>query len=131
MGDAPIRRCLHPGCPVRGAFSRCPAHVRTFDRSRGTARERGYTPRWDRYALGFLARHPLCGDRPRGAPGLPNSRCATAGRIRAAEAVDHRTPHAGNYALMWDPLNHEALCRDCHAWKTATLDRARLAREDR
>lgn len=82
---------------------------------RGSARERGYDSRWDRYRLGFLKRHPLC------------AVCLAEGRTTAANVVDHVVPHRGDERLFWDQRNHQALCDhrspwNCHGVKTATQD---------
>jgi 5-methylcytosine-specific restriction protein A len=80
------------------------------DARRGTAASRGYSSRWQRYRITFLQAHPVC------------VRCGEAGRVEAATVVDHITPHRGDYRLMWDPANHQALCKPCHDRKTATED---------
>jgi 5-methylcytosine-specific restriction protein A len=81
-----------------------------LDQRRGTAAQRGYSSRWQRYRLTFLQEHPLC------------VQCKDAGLIVSATVVDHVTPHRGDYVLMWDPANHQALCKPCHDRKTAIED---------
>ena len=131
MSAEPLKRCLEPGCRVRSTRSRCPAHDRTEDARRGSARARGYTSQWDTYSRRYLARNPLCGDRD-GFPSTGHSVCAADRMVpNPAELTDHVQPHGGVYALMWDPANHQALCRPCHARKTATIDTARVAKADR
>lgn len=65
------------------------------------------TQRWRKARAAFLARHPLCED------------CASLGLVVAAREVDHRIPHRGDAALMWDRSNWQALCKPCHSRKTA------------
>lgn len=70
--------------------------------NRRSARQRGYTSRWERYRLSFLDAHPLC------------AMCQAEGRITPATVVDHRRPHKGDPALFWDPDNHQPLCKPHH-----------------
>lgn len=97
---------------------RCAAHAQARDRRRGTARQRGYTAKWDRASRRFLRRYPLCGMRPEGqAPVL--SVCHAEGRVTASTDVDHVVPHRGDQGLMWDERgNWQALCGACHKRKT-------------
>lgn len=64
---------------------------------------RGYTYRWQKYRLTFLAQNPLC------------VFCLQQGKTEAATVVDHIKPHKGDMELFWDPKNHQALCTPCHA----------------
>ncbi len=73
-----------------------------YDSRRGSARERGYSARWDKAARLYLAAHPLC------------LGCAAAGRIEPAVLVDHIEPHKGNEARFWDAGNWQPLCRWHH-----------------
>ena len=85
---------------------------------RRTARERGYSRRWERAAKNFRVRFPLCGMRPNGqAPVM--SRCFEEGRVTAAQQVDHVVPHRGNEQLFWDEAgNWQSLCAACGARKS-------------
>jgi|SRR6185503_1802267 len=74
---------------------------------RGSAHGRGYSSAWRRYARTFLATHPLC------------AVCLTHGLTKPSTLVDHIAPFKGDERLLWDPNNHQALCRSCHAIKTA------------
>lgn len=56
---------------------------------RPSARERGYTPAWDRASKGFLAKHPLC------------LGCEAIGVVTAATLTDHQIPHKGDRVLFW------------------------------
>ena len=49
-----------------------------------------------------LARQPLC------------ERHKQRGRDVPADTVNHRKPHAGDWALFIDPDNHESTCKECH-----------------
>ena len=74
---------------------------RSADR-RGSARERGYTWRWEKARHTFLQRHPLC------------VKCDAIGIVRAATVVDHKIPHGGDQALFWDETNWQPLCKPHH-----------------
>ena len=76
---------------------------------RGTARQRGYSARWDRYSLRFRKRHPIC--------------IACIDTIRSVEFVDHIIPVRGTKdELFWLPWNHQSLCRHHHTEKTHAHD---------
>ena len=68
------------------------------DKRRGSARERGYTSRWDKAAAAFKRRNPLC------------LGCHAVGRVTAAAVVDHVEPHRGDDARFWDPDNWQPAC---------------------
>jgi 5-methylcytosine-specific restriction protein A len=71
---------------------------------RGSARERGYTSRWDKARKTYLTSHPLC------------CYCEREGRIEPATVVDHIIPHKGDQALFWDAENNwQPLCAPCHS----------------
>lgn len=97
------------GCmPKRPTVFR-PSHLptraqqnRTYDRHRGSARERGYDSRWDKARRTFLSRHPLC------------VMCEREGRVTAATVVDHIIPHRGDQKLFWDTGNWQSLCKPHH-----------------
>lgn len=78
------------------------------DERRGTARERGYSTEWDKFAKGFLKSHPLC------------FYCSVQGRVTASELVDHIVPHRGDPDRFWPPDDADwsdffaACCRECH-----------------
>ncbi|MDZ4865906.1 MAG: HNH endonuclease signature motif containing protein [Alphaproteobacteria bacterium] len=76
---------------------------RDYDQRRGSARDRGYTTRWDREAKAFRAAHPLC------------IGCLAVGRTSATEVVDHIIPHDGDERLMWDPMNRQPSCTPHHS----------------
>lgn len=113
MPCKPKRPCAYPGC---GALvtdgPHCEKHRGADDRRRGTAAQRGYGSKWQRYRLRFLRRQPLC------------VRCQAEGRVTAAQVVDHVQPHKGDPVLFWSVTNHQALCKSCHDRKTAREDGA-------
>lgn len=69
---------------------------------RGSARERGYTSRWDKARKTYLMQHPLC------------VMCKREGRVTPATVVDHIIPHKGDQALFWDTDNWQSLCAPHH-----------------
>lgn len=75
---------------------------RDYDQRRGSARDRGYTARWDSEARHFRAAHPLC------------LGCLAVGRTAATLIVDHIVPHRGDETLMWDPANRQPSCGPHH-----------------
>jgi 5-methylcytosine-specific restriction protein A len=102
------RPCVNPLC----SRLNCETHKReravVYDRSRGSATQRGYTQRWAEYSRAFLREHPHC------------ARCLKAGKIEAATMVDHIQPIRGaDDPLFWQVSNHQGLSRRCHAIKTA------------
>jgi 5-methylcytosine-specific restriction enzyme A len=109
---------------------RCPDHQRQSDQwdrqRRGSARERGYGPQWDRYSRWLRQQvdcpecgrnHALC------------ERCQAQGRIEASELIDHIIPiKSEGDPLFWEHGNHQGLSRNCHAMKTAEDRRQGLTR---
>ena len=119
------RPCSHPGCRELIDRGRCAAHqvkadmqraaqVRQYDQTRGTAAQRGYDARWQKYSVWYRQRNPLC------------VHCLAEGRLTSVEHgghVDHITPVTGpDDPLFWDPTNHQSLCTSCHSVKTASED---------
>lgn len=78
--------------------------------SRLSARERGYTVRWQKARGEYLSRHPLC------------VICMRGGQVTPATVVDHIVPHKGDDDRFWDVTNWQALCKPCHDYKTAVED---------
>lgn len=60
LPTAPLRPCLHPGCPalVRDG-SRCPSH-RLPEPYRGTRQQRGYTADWYSIVGEAVRQQPWC-----------------------------------------------------------------------
>jgi 5-methylcytosine-specific restriction protein A len=108
-----MRPCLFPGCTELVERSYCAAH------GRPSAAKRGYDRRWQAYRRQWLKQHPLCGDRLNGA-NAEHSVCAQQRRAVVGSHVDHIVPIKGpDDPLFYDPANHQTLCPDCHARKTA------------
>jgi 5-methylcytosine-specific restriction protein A len=122
MPMLPPRVCAAPGCGRATTHGRCPKHAEAHaeeqraqrakaDQRRGTARERGYGPKWSAAREGFLAKHPKCVDPFR-----------LHGPTVDASVVDHIVPHKGDFSsggLFWDRHNWQPLCKSCHDRKTA------------
>ncbi|KGT75807.1 hypothetical protein MA20_31955 [Bradyrhizobium japonicum] len=85
----------------QGQRSRRQANVE-YDAKRGSARQRGYSPRWDKAAYAYKGLHPFCVG------------CKAVGRLVACEVVDHIIPHKGDQKLMWDGRNWQSACRFHH-----------------
>lgn len=68
------------------------------DEPRGSARDRGYSARWDREAKAFRRQHPLCVG------------CGAVGLVEVARVVDHIEPHRGDPVKMWDWANWQSAC---------------------
>jgi 5-methylcytosine-specific restriction enzyme A len=103
--------CKRQGCAgvVRdGVCSVCgPLRVagqRALDERRGTAAQRGYGGRWQRYRAMYLRSHPLC------------VACERAGITTPATDVDHIVPRRAGGSD--EESNLQALCHACHSAKT-------------
>ena len=83
---------------------------RQYDRFRGSARERGYTTRWDKASKGFLNLHPLC------------CGCEAVDALAAAEVTDHIIPFKGDNKLKWDRDNWQPCCKWHHNVVKQRLD---------
>jgi 5-methylcytosine-specific restriction endonuclease McrA len=81
--------------------------------TRAGSAARGYNARWRKYRLGWLRKHPCCGDRL-DERSVEHSLCARSGRAVLATDVDHIKPHHGDTKLFWSPDNHQSLCGICH-----------------
>lgn len=108
MPFAALRPCLTPGCPelvARGRCSKCEPSAQAADRARrGSARERGYTWRWEKARALFLAKNPLC--RPCSLKKPP--------QLTPATVVDHIVDHKGDQVLFWAEGNWQPSCQSCH-----------------
>ena len=60
------------------------------------------TKTWYRLRHHQLIAEPLC------------RYCSQLGRVVPATIVDHIKPHNGNIELFSDPMNLQALCKQCH-----------------
>ena len=88
------------------------------DRYRGSARERGYTPAWDKASKAHLREHPLC------------RYCELDGRVTAAQCVDHLYPHRGDTKLFWLKVLWVSSCNDCHTGFKQSIERQGMAAID-
>jgi 5-methylcytosine-specific restriction enzyme A len=102
----PCRGCHRP--VTKGFCESCIAQGKGREQ-RPSSAQRGYGSRWQKASAGWLKTHPLAvdwfGDH--------------AGRIYAAEVVDHITPHKGDMKLFWDSGNWQGLTKRDHDRKTA------------
>jgi 5-methylcytosine-specific restriction protein A len=88
---------------------------RQADQRRGSARERGYSPAWDKASRGHLARDPLC------------RYCAIGafGRACVAEAtvVDHLYPQRQFPGVFWRTEFWVSACVACHSGPKQAVER--------
>ncbi|HGO5823469.1 HNH endonuclease [Mannheimia haemolytica] len=107
----PLRRCTFPGCRNRVKSGRCEEHKPKDTRE--SAAKRGYDHRWAKYRKGYLVQNPLC------------VMCLAKGDYTPATVIDHIKPVENGQAdpLFWVQSNHQALCRDCHSYKTREIDK--------
>jgi len=83
---------------------------------RRTARQRGYTVRWEKAARRFLKQHPTC------------ARFGIDPKCKGLVAeVDHVTAHNGDLRLFGDRRNWQGLCKPCHSRKTLAERRSKPA----
>jgi 5-methylcytosine-specific restriction enzyme A len=120
-----LKYCAHPNCSVLVPKGRCPQHERQQDVSRGTAQERGYTSRWNRFSHQFLRAHPVCGERADGSLDAVHSRCVQRGLTTPAQCVDHVRPKSQGGTD--DESNLMSACFACNTWKANTIERRVLA----
>jgi len=108
MPMKPKVRCDRCGRTTCGCRQRA---RRQADRERPNAARRGYGRRWREYVSRYRRDHPLC------------VLCLAEEHLEPTACVDHIVPVSGpDDPLFWDEANHEALCRTCHARKTARED---------
>jgi len=106
--------CRHSHCnALLGKPGFCAAHAddakvssRANDLRRGSSTQRGYDYRWQKTRKGYLDHHPLC------------VLCEAAGRVTAANEVDHIIPLQVDPMRKYDRTNWQALCKPCHVAKT-------------
>ena len=97
MPTQPLRRCSFPNCRNRVKFGRCEEHQQKKVDDRLPSSQRGYDHRWRKYRAEYLKHNP----------------------------IDHIKPVENGQAdpLFWRVDNHQALCRDCHSYKTRVIDK--------
>lgn len=77
---------------------------RRVDAARGTARERGYTTKWERESKAWLA--------------LPGNELCACGCGKPADMVDHKIAHKGDQRLFWSRSNWQPMNRRCNSRKS-------------
>jgi 5-methylcytosine-specific restriction protein A len=77
-----------------------------YERDRESPSKRGYDRAWQRLRRSFLHANPLC------------LFCDQAGRVKAAEVVDHIEPIRVAPSRRLDPTNLRSLCKSCHDRRT-------------
>lgn len=105
MPSKPQRLCAYGHTVPVG--EKCPTCTRRYEQQRGSARARGYTPAWDAYSQGRLARFPLCVGYPKGVHAVPTM----------AQCTDHILNAKTHPELFWVESNHQSLCFDCNKRK--------------
>jgi 5-methylcytosine-specific restriction enzyme A len=73
-----------------------------YERDRGSARQRGYSPRWDKASATFKAHNPWC------------LGCQAVGKHVKCEVVDHVEPHKGDQVKFWNTAMWQPACRHHH-----------------
>jgi 5-methylcytosine-specific restriction enzyme A len=81
-----------------------------YPQRRLSARQRGYTTKWERESKAFLA--------------LPDNCHCACGCGREADMVDHRVPHKGDMKLFWDRANWQPMHRRCNSRKAVLTEGA-------
>ncbi|OOR96996.1 HNH endonuclease [Haemophilus paracuniculus] len=111
MPMQPLRRCSFPSCRNRVKSGRCEQHKPKDNRL--PASQRGYDHKWSKYRSGYLKQNPLC------------VMCLAKGIYEPATVIDHIKPVENGQAdpLFWTMSNHQALCRNCHSYKTREIDK--------
>lgn len=111
MPTKALHFCNRPGCDVLVSGRFCDEHAkeeqRRYDRQRGTAHERGYTSRWQKYSKWFLKQpeNVFCKLQLHGCTGI-------------AQCVDHIDPPNGpDDPMFWRPDNHQPACIHCNSVK--------------
>ena len=97
---------VRPPAHIPAGYQTAAVRRRAFDQQRGSP-SRVYGRQWQALRLQKLATMPLCEECPEPVE---------------ATIVDHRTPHRGDFRLMYSFSNLRSLCKSCHDRKTATSD---------
>ena len=112
MASKSLHFCNYNACPELTANRYCPKHQKEYsaqsDRKRGSAQERGYDSRWQKYAAWFLSQpeNQLCALRL-------DDGCAL-----VAQCVDHIDPPNGpDDPRFWDESNWQPSCIHCNSVK--------------
>lgn len=87
------------------------ARAKAYDARRPTARERGYTSKWETESKAFLAK--------------PENRFCACGCGRKANMVDHIVPHRNDKSLFWRRSNWQPMASSpCHSSMKQKQERA-------
>lgn len=111
MASKAKRICNHPGCSELVDSGYCEKHKkqnqRQRDQRRGSANQRGYTYRWQKYSKLFLSN-----------PDNVFCKLQLPGCDNLAECVDHIQPPDGpDDPRFWEPRNHQPACIHCNSTK--------------
>lgn len=103
------RPCRAFMCPNTTSNSNgyCDEHQGMAREQRGSARQRGYDRRWEKFRAAYLKEHPLCVD------------CLKENRLIPATEVHHIQKLAEYPELKYVENNLMALCHKCHSKRTA------------
>lgn len=93
-----------------GQYRPFPKRPSPSEAARPSANQRGYTSRWQRFRLTYLAENPLC------------LLCRDAGKVTAATCIDHKDGEGPNGKRGYDPKNLVSMCDSCHSRKTVERD---------
>jgi len=104
MATAPPRACPCGGLIREGKCSKCGPKKRAEVKKK-TA-ERGFNNQWTESSKEQRQAEPLCRE------------CEWKGYIVPSECIDHKLPHHGDQALIWDNDNRWPLCWKCHSRKS-------------
>lgn len=113
MAQAPSR---HSVAAISAKHAPTKHKPKAIDEHRGSARDRGYTTAWDKFARSFKRSHPLC------------EFCLAKGIITPTQVVDHDIPHRQDPDLFWGNT-FTGLCSPCHNGTKKSLE-ARLSGDE-
>jgi 5-methylcytosine-specific restriction enzyme A len=105
MSSKPLRPCRHPGCLGLTREVYCEQHKSerfARDKHRGSAAERGYDSRWNKYSDAYKRSHPLC------------ALCEAEGRTTAVDIVHHINPVSEGNAVLAGDDGLLPVCVQCH-----------------
>ncbi len=106
MPNKAPHQCNYSGCKALTTNKYCDKHSKQaasyYDSQRGSSTKRGYDSMWQRNSRQFIKENPLCDE------------CYKQHRLTPSRVVHHIIDHKGNYELMWDVSNWQALCKVCH-----------------
>lgn len=89
----------------------------SYEKNRGSARQRGYVPAWDVEAAAFKRRNPFC------------LGCRAVGIQTGTDVVDHVEPHKGDQTKFWNTALWQPACRWHHDVIKPQLERLFAAGE--